>query len=193
MSLKIFQHNFFETIDNFFTASELEFALHDLDHIGWKYNSFASNENNLNKYDKNLNFTFIDTKEPIINTSELPGINNMIIKKLESIYCVKIKPHNAYLNSYQFGNEMEIHTDRITKLNYNRTFIIYLNSCPKWELEWGGHTVIYNKEKNKILHTSIPKRNSLVVFDGLLPHAMIPIGRTCFERRIILVYQTEIE
>ena len=159
----------------------MEFALHDLKNIGWKYNSLPNNDkNNTNKFDKNLNFTFIDTNKPMINTSELPGINNLIIKKIKSIYKVKIKPHNAYLNSYQFGNEMEIHTDRITKMNFNRTFIIYLNSCSKWELEWGGHTIMYNKEKNEVLHTSIPKRNSLVVFDGLLPHAMIPIGRIMF-------------
>ena len=88
---------------------------------------------------------------------------------------------------------MEIHQDRITKLNFNRTVILYLNSCPNWDIHWGGQTLIFNKSTDKILHSSIPFRNTLLVFDGLLPHGMAPLSRTCFEQRSILVYQTEIE
>ncbi len=184
---EIYKQGFIDSTDNFLSEENLNLLLKGLPNIKWDFGSFANNEKGINKYNRNCNYTFLDKKEP------LRDFDDFIIKQLNDRYKVKFMPHNAYFNSYQYGNEMEIHQDRITKLNYNRTVILYLNSSEDWNIDWGGHTIVYNKEKNKVLYTSIPKRNNLLVFDGLLPHAMIPIGRNCFERRIILVYQTEIE
>ena len=183
----IFKEGFIDSVDNFLDKETLNLVLEKLSNIKWQFKSFANDEKGVNKYSKNCNFTFLDNSTPLEN------FNDFIIDKINERYNIKFMPHNAYFNSYQYGNEMEVHQDRITKLNFNRTIILYLNSCPNWDITWGGHTLIFNKDKNKILHSSIPFRNSLLVFDGLLPHGMAPLSRNCFERRSILVYQTEIK
>ena len=182
----IYKQGFIDSIDNFLNEEDFNLLLKGLPNIKWNFGSFANNEKGINKYSTNCNFTFLDKKEPQKN------FDDFILKQLNDRYKVEFMPHNAYFNSYQYGNEMEIHQDRITKLNYNRTIILYLNSCEDWKVDWGGQTLIFNKEKNKILHTSIPFRNNLLIFDGLLPHGMVPISRNCYEKRIILVFQTEI-
>lgn len=183
----IFKEDFIDSVDNFLDNETLNSVLEKVSNIKWQFNSFANNEKGINKYSKNCNFTFLDSSTPLDN------FNDFIIDKINKRYNIKFMPHNGYFNSYQHGNEMEIHQDRITKLNFNRTVILFINSCSFWDVGWGGQTLIFNKSKDKVLHSSIPFRNSLLVFDGLLPHGMVPLSRNCFERRIILVYQTEIK
>ena len=183
----IYKENFIDYIPNFLPKKEFDLLEKEIQNIKWDFNSFALNDKNENKFSRNCNYTFLEEDKPVDN------FNNFIISKLNDLYNTKFMPHNGYFNSYQFGNEMEIHTDRITKINFNRTVILYINSCSFWDVGWGGQTLIFDKSKDKVLHSSIPFRNSLLVFDGLLPHGMVPLSRNCFERRIILVYQTEIK
>lgn len=183
----IYDQDFIDYIPNFLPEGEFNLLEKQIQTIKWDFNSFALNDKNENKFNKSCNYTFMDENKAVKN------FNNFIISKLNILYDTEFMPHNAYFNSYQYGNEMEIHTDRITKLNFNRTVILYINSCSFWDIGWGGQTLIFNKDKNKILNSSIPFRNSLLVFDGLLPHGMAPLSRNCFEQRIVLVYQTEIK
>jgi len=188
----IFDKNFIDVIPNFLNEVELKEVIKSLDGMPWYFSSRA-NDNTIKRYDTNLNFTFLDTPEPISDYSKLNGVSQNILKKLNHIYGVKFKPHNAYLNCYEYGDEMQVHTDRQTKPGHNRTVIIYLNSTDQWDIEWSGHTILFDKDKKNILKTSIPFRNNLLCFDGELPHGISPISKSCYEKRIILVYQTEIE
>lgn len=188
----IFDKNFIDIIPNFLNDEDLKEVVKSLDGMPWYYSSRA-NDNTNKKYDTNLNYTFLDTPQPISNYSKLNSISQKFLTKLNKTYNVKFKPHNAYLNCYEYGDEMQIHTDRRTKLDHNRTVIFYINSTPEWDIEWSGHTILFDKDKKNVLKTSIPFRNNALIFNADLPHGIAPISKSCYEKRIILVYQTEIE
>jgi len=188
----IYDKNFNDIITDFLTNDEMSDVIKSLNGMPWYFNSQA-NPNTKQKYDVNLNYTFLDTPNPVKDYSKLNDISQTIINRLNKRYDTKFYPHNAYLNCYSHGNEMQIHNDRQTKKEYNRTLIVYINSTDLWNVEWSGHTLLFDKDKKNIISTSIPFRNNAFLFDSELPHGIAPLSKSCYEKRIILVYQMEIE
>lgn len=164
---------------------------------------------NLKSHAKTLNWTFTSRasatmpewhlncpiyggmKTPIVDYNQLPEIFRPVLMKLTKEYNVLIRPYDVYFNAYKFGNEMEIHTDKITKKGFNRTIIMYLTD--DWLPQWHGETVFYDEKKEHIKSSIIPYPNSVVIFDSRIPHTSVPISKFCLENRIILVFQCEIE
>tara|TARA_R110000824_G_scaffold218908_3_gene405685 strand:+ start:2746 stop:3312 length:567 start_codon:yes stop_codon:yes gene_type:complete len=130
-------------------------------------------------------------KNPIIDYNQLPEVFRPILMKLSKQYNVLIRPYDVYFNAYKFGNEMEIHTDKITKKGFNRTIIMYLTE--DWLPQWHGETVLYDEKKEHIRSAIVPYPNSVLIFDGRIPHTSVPISKFCLENRIILVFQCEIQ
>lgn len=188
----IFNKDFIDIIPNFLDNNQLKKVVNSLNGLPW-YHTSKANDNTQKNYDANLNHTFLDTPNPLSDYTQLGDFNISILNKLNKTYNVKFKPHNAYLNCYEHGDEMQIHTDRVTKTDHNRTVILYINSTDKWDVEWSGHTLLFDRDKKSIIKSSIPFRNTMLVFDAGLPHGIAPISKSCYEKRIILVYQTEIE
>ncbi|BAR14056.1 Predicted proline hydroxylase (EGL-9) [uncultured Mediterranean phage uvMED] len=130
-------------------------------------------------------------KSPIKNFSQLhPGFQ-YILNKLSKQYNCLIHPYDIYFNAYRFGNEMDIHTDKVTKPGFNRTIIFYLTE--DWLPQWHGETVFYDDKSEDVIKSVLPYPNSVVIFDSRIPHSSVPISKFCTENRIILVFQCEIE
>jgi Rps23 Pro-64 3,4-dihydroxylase Tpa1-like proline 4-hydroxylase len=156
--------------------------------LSWTFTGRASStmaEWNLNKP------IYSADKEPLTNYDLILPIYRIALDKLNKQYNVFIKPYDIYFNAYKFGNEMEIHTDKITKPGFNRTIIIYLTD--DWLTKFHGETVFYDEKQQDIRKAVIPYSNSVVIFDSRIPHSSVPISKFCLENRIILVYQCEIQ
>lgn len=131
------------------------------------------------------------------NTKALKNFNELhpqlrfVLNKLSKDYNCLIHPYDIYFNAYRFGNEMDIHTDKCTRPGFNRTIIIYLTD--DWLPQWHGETVFYDDKTEDVIKSVLPYPNSAVIFDSRIPHSSVPISKFCVEKRIILVYQCEIE
>ncbi len=163
----------------------------------------------LRDYSKNINWTFTGRssntmtewhlnssiyggkKNPIEDYNKLESIFRIALNKLSKQYNCFIKPYDIYFNAYKFGNEMDIHTDKTTKNGFNRTIVLYLTD--DWQPSWHGETVFYDDKCQHIIKSVIPYPNSVIIFDGRIPHSSVPISKFCLENRRILVYQCEIE
>tara|TARA_R100000455_G_C6220746_1_gene85294 strand:- start:168 stop:728 length:561 start_codon:yes stop_codon:yes gene_type:complete len=156
--------------------------------MSWKFHGRASAS--MKEWHLN-NPVYGGVKNPITDYTMLPEILRPPLIKLSNKYNVLIRPYDIYYNAYKFGNEMEIHTDKITKPGFNRTIILYLTD--EWSPEWHGETVLYDDKKETIRKAVIPYPNSVLVFDSRIPHSSVPISKFCLENRVILVYQCEIE
>ena len=74
------------------------------------------------------------------------------------------------------------HTDRagVTLLYY---------PCTEWKIEWGGHTIFLNENADDIIYISAYKTGRVVVFDGTIPHLVIPPTALCPINRLVLAIQ----
>jgi SM-20-related protein len=93
----------------------------------------------------------------------------------------------CYANAYPYGSEGTLHTDSINPNSY--TAVYYPN--PRWSPNWGGETVIFNREENEIVSCVYPKPNRLLVFNGMMPHIARGVSRTCPVLRITLMFKTQ--
>jgi len=84
-----------------------------------------------------------------------------------------------------FGQDGDIHKDWLEE-NESLTGVLYLNK--RWEDNWGGETVVYNKDQS---HCAISKfeAGKLIIFDGSNPHIGKGPQRRCGELRCIIAIQ----
>jgi len=61
----------------------------------------------------------------------------------------------------------------------------------RWSPNWGGETIFYNERENRITGCFYPKPNSVVVFDGRIPHRANGVTRAYAGMRITLMFKTE--
>jgi len=79
----------------------------------------------------------------------------------------------GYVNLGIHGDVNQIHTDNV---NSCKTILYYANK--HWEYNWGGHTLFYNDEGD--LQTTVEvKPGRIVVFDGIIPHTVMPMNIRC--------------
>ena len=85
-----------------------------------------------------------------------------------------------------FGQDGDIHTDW-PKLGESLTGVLYLNR--NWNDNWGGETIVYDKNNTDYCEISKLQAGKLIVFDGANPHIGKGPQRACGELRSIIAVQ----
>jgi hypothetical protein len=85
-----------------------------------------------------------------------------------------------------FGQDGDIHDDWLVP-GESLTGVLYLNR--RWEDNWGGETVVYNREDRNQVEISKFEAGKLIVFDGSNPHIGKGPQRACGELRCIIAVQ----
>jgi len=85
-----------------------------------------------------------------------------------------------------FGQDGDIHDDWLVP-GESLTGVLYLNR--RWEDNWGGETVVYNREDRNQVEISKFEASKLIVFDGSNPHIGKGPQRACGELRCIIAVQ----
>ena len=80
----------------------------------------------------------------------------------------------AYVNLGIHGDVNRMHVDG--KYYPCKTLLYYANQ--HWEYNWGGHTIFYDKDGN-IKTTVEVKPGRIVIFDGNIPHTVMPMNPRC--------------
>jgi len=94
----------------------------------------------------------------------------------------------CYANGLTYGSEGTLHTDAVAENSY--TTVYYPHE--KWNPNWGGETLFFNKDKTDIIGCVYPKPNRMVMFPGTMQHVARGVSRTCPMLRITLMFKTEI-
>ena len=85
-----------------------------------------------------------------------------------------------------FGQDGDIHDDWLVP-GESLTGVLYLNR--RWQDNWGGETVVYNREDRIQTEISKFEAGKLIVFDGSNPHIGKGPQRACGELRCIIAVQ----
>ena len=91
----------------------------------------------------------------------------------------------CYANRHTYGTEGYIHTD--TTREGDLTCVIYMD--PKWDVNWGGETVVYNADRTEIIKSVIPQYGRAFAFSGNQPHCAKPLSRVCPTVRTTLMFK----
>jgi len=176
MQNKINYFNFFLEKEDFITLLKI------INNIEWSSIGIDTEGDN---YSTHFTHTLIDSKNGIeIDNNELL---NKILFKINKFYKKKYLPHNLYVNYSKYGDDIRIHTDRVTNKK-NKTFILYCTDS--WDVNWHGDLIFYNKDFN-IIGGMLPYPNSAVCFDSNILHTVKPLSRDCKVGRKALVFQLE--
>ena len=115
---------------------------------------------------------------------------NDVIKNIWNILKVKYFKEDilvrCYANGITKGIDQKIHTD-----DYHldsKTCIVYANK--EWNVDWGGETIIWDKNKRQIINSYLPKHNSILVIPANCHHGVRPISSYCDDLRITLMFKT---
>jgi SM-20-related protein len=93
----------------------------------------------------------------------------------------------CYANGQPFGSEGTVHTDSTS----DRSFTSIYYPHEKWDANWGGETVFFNRDRSDILTSIYPKPNRLLVFPGTIAHVARGVARICPVLRVTLMFKTE--
>jgi len=93
----------------------------------------------------------------------------------------------CYANALSYGMDGTVHTDTTDPGNY--TAVYYPHE--RWSPNWGGETIFYNQQENRIISCFYPRPNSIAVFDGRIPHRANGVTRSYPGMRITLMFKTE--
>lgn len=92
----------------------------------------------------------------------------------------------CYANASTVGTDNRTHTDS-PFLNAFTT-ILYVN--PQWHVDWGGDTIVWDREIRQIVSSTLPKFRSMLTIPGQYWHGVRPISGYCDELRITLMFKT---
>jgi SM-20-related protein len=94
----------------------------------------------------------------------------------------------CYANGHAFGSDGSVHTDSLA----DRSFTSVYYPHEKWDPNWGGETVLFNKDKSDTIASIYPRPNRLATFRGTIPHVARGVSRVCPVMRITLMFKTEV-
>lgn len=94
----------------------------------------------------------------------------------------------CYANGMAYGMDGSVHTDSLRAGSY--TAVYYPHA--RWSPNWGGETMFYNTEETELIDCVFPQPNSMVVFDGRIPHRAAGVARIFAGLRITLMFKTEL-
>ena len=92
----------------------------------------------------------------------------------------------CYANAQTCGQDQKLHTD--DSLDTSKTIIVYVNN--DWNVDWGGETILWDKEKRLITNSVLPKFRSVLGFPGNVWHGVRPVSQYCDSLRITLMFKT---
>lgn len=95
--------------------------------------------------------------------------------------------YRAYCNLAGYGDMLFTHTDSQPGRE-GLTALWYI--CPRWDIEWGGETVLFNAEGDAEFVVS-PRPGRLLLFDGRIRHAGRPPSRICVVPRLTFAMKFE--
>lgn len=99
-------------------------------------------------------------------------------------------PHHcyrSYCNMVNYGDMLFTHTDSQPD-QPELTALWFLT--PKWDIEWGGETLLFNAEGDAAFAVS-PRPGRLLLFDGRIRHAGRPPSRICTLPRFTFALKLE--
>jgi len=117
---------------------------------------------------------------------ELNGIIKNIWIFLKEKYFQEDILVRCYANGITKGIDQKIHTD--DNHSDSKTCIVYVNK--EWNVDWGGETIIWNRDKRQIIHSYLPKYNSVLIIPGNCYHGVRPVSGYCDDLRITLMFKT---
>lgn len=134
-------------------------------------------------------------EEPLRHwTSEEPYKNypdNLILKRIWKHIDEKLCPDlelevvKSFVNLYSHGDSSWAHVDIC-----DYTFIAFIN--PLWNINWGGETLFFSNQKDKVLFGAYPKTGSVVQFSGNILHRVAPLSREAVIPRVGVTFQTNV-
>jgi len=143
-----------KVFDNFLKPSAndfiYEFALKSHYRIGW-------NDTNNPEHKRYPNLYSSYSKEDVDKIDILDSINKTIKNKNKATACI--------INLTKPLDVNFIHTHKNTSVA-----LYYIN--PQWNIDWGGETIFYEKDRKKISFTSPYTPNRLIYFNGETPHTI---------------------
>ena len=92
----------------------------------------------------------------------------------------------CYANAQTYGQDQRLHTD--DPLDTSKTIILYVNQS--WNVDWGGETIIWDREKRLITDSILPKFKSMLGFPGNVWHGVRPVSQYCDSLRMTLMFKT---
>ncbi|MDM7860067.1 2OG-Fe(II) oxygenase [Alteromonas sp. ASW11-36] len=132
-----------------------------------------------------------DYKHWAVNLSEqqilaLPLYANLM-NAVEQATGKRYKAYRGYCNHSAYGDMLFTHTDCLPQ-NDEMTALVYV--CPKWDIEWGGETLFFNRDDD-CAYACTPKPGRVVVFNGAIKHVGRPPNRICYAPRYTLAFKLE--
>jgi SM-20-related protein len=91
----------------------------------------------------------------------------------------------SYANGYPYGADGGVHLDADVPGHVTALYFAH----PRWEPNWGGETVFFDRERQDVVATAYARPNRLVLFPGDLPHVARGVSRACEELRITLMFK----
>lgn len=119
--------------------------------------------------------------------NELNGIIASIWSTLQPVFFNDDILVRCYANAISPGSDQRIHYD--DDLDGSKTLIVYANKL--WNLDWGGDTIVWDKENHIITHSFLPNYNSVLLIPGNSWHGVRPVSVSyCDTLRITLMFKT---
>ena len=173
-------------------AEEVRRNVYDFLHLpgwetGWKSNSKRDAYSFLHKHfagHRKYSEAVYDCEVELQNTA--PIIHDAWFRVKEKIFAGH-KLVRCYANGMAYGMDGTVHSDATAPGNY--TAVYYPHE--RWSPNWGGETIFYNNQENRVLGCFYPKPNSAIVFDGRMPHRANGVSRSYTGMRITLMFKTE--
>ena len=97
-------------------------------------------------------------------------------------------PLRVYANAHTYGVEGYVHTDN-SESDYFST-LYYAHS--RWDKNWAGETVFYDKSEEEIMASVYPRPGRVVSFHGATPHCARAPSRECAALRLTVVIKTRL-
>ena len=97
---------------------------------------------------------------------EIPEIQP-ILKYVEGYDIQQIRVNLSTLN-----DKNHFHSDGNNTKASIKTLIYYPNM--KWNIEWGGHTLFADESISDIEYCTLYKPGRIILFDGSIPHCILP-------------------
>jgi Rps23 Pro-64 3,4-dihydroxylase Tpa1-like proline 4-hydroxylase len=119
------------------------------------------------------------------------GIESTFRIKLQEILGVQLLTERLYLNGQAHGQCGSVHVDNDSEDdNEYITAVYYVKSV--WSPEYGGFTVILEKDETTIKYINYPEPNSIVVFNSKLPHVGLEPSAHCKSQRVTLAHKFKV-
>ncbi len=182
-------------VDDFLSRQDQEGVLSYLLEPGWAYGAYSSTAPAASRYwFKHFAGYFKETRDvrtAVDIEAELMTAAPTVSRVWSLIKSKLAKGHTltrCYANGYPNGAEGGLHTD--SNAPNHHTFIYYPHF--KWDPNYAGETVFFNRDGADIIASIYPRPNRLIAFPGIVPHIARGVARCCPELRMTLMFKTEL-